>query len=201
MERLVLRPGDPWREAAARAAAVLRAGGVTLLPAEGVYGLHALAENPAAVERLLAMKPRAPEKGFIALIADPAEIARWSEPSARADDLAGAHWPGALTIVLRALPSVPESMRHPGGTVALRCPGSEFLRAVVSASGGLVISTSANEPGDPAMVRPEGPLLQRVDLVVDQGALSGTPSTVVAVEGNDLRVVREGAIRLPGRRT
>jgi L-threonylcarbamoyladenylate synthase len=92
-------------------------------------------------------------------------------------------------------------MRHPGGTVALRCPGSEFLRAVVSASGGLVISTSANEPGDPAMVRPEGPLLQRVDLVVDQGALFGTPSTVVAVEGNDLRVVREGAIRLPGRRT
>src|SRR5260221_10541443 len=198
---LVLRPGDPWREAASRGAEVLRAGGVALLPAEGVYGLHALAGNGAAVERLLAMKPRAPEKSFIGLIADPAEIARWSERSARADELARAHWPGALTIVLRALPSVPESMRNPEATVALRCPGSEFLRAVVSAAGGLGISTSANEPGDPGMVRVEGPLLQRVALVVDQGALSGTPSTVVAVEGNDLRVVREGAVRLPGRRT
>jgi tRNA threonylcarbamoyl adenosine modification protein (Sua5/YciO/YrdC/YwlC family) len=197
----VLKPGDPWHEAAARAAAVLGAGGVALLPAEGVYGLHALAENPAAVERLLAMKPRAPGKSFIGLIADPAEMARWSEPSARADELARAHWPGALTIVLRALPTVPESIRHREGTVALRCPGSEFLRAVASAAGGLVISTSANEPGDPAMVRPEGPLLHRVDLVVDQGELSGTPSTVVAVEGNDLRVLREGAVRVAGRRT
>jgi len=201
MEHLVLNPGDPWREIAARAAAVLREGGVALLPAEGVYGLHALAGNRAAVERLLAMKRRAPEKSFIGLIADPAELALWSERSGRADELARAHWPGALTLVLRALPAVPEAMRHPLGTVALRCPGNEFLRAVVSAAGGLVVSTSANESGDPAMTKPEGPLLDLVDLVVDRGALSGTPSTVVAVEGDDLRVLREGAVRVAGRRT
>jgi L-threonylcarbamoyladenylate synthase len=197
----VLKPGAPWREAAERAAAVLREGGVALLPAEGVYGLHILAMDTAAVDRLLAMKPRAPEKSFIGLISDPGEIGRWSEPNARADELARAHWPGALTLVLRALPSVPESMRHPQGTVALRCPGSEFLRAVVAAAGGLVISTSANEPGDPAMIRPEGPVAFQADLVVDQGDLSGVPSTVVAVEGEDLRVLREGAVRVTGRRT
>jgi tRNA threonylcarbamoyl adenosine modification protein (Sua5/YciO/YrdC/YwlC family) len=201
MERLVLKPGAPWREAAERAAAVLREGGVALLPAEGVYGLHVLAADTAAVDRLLGMKPRAPEKSFIGLIADPAEIGRWSVPNARADELARAHWPGALTLVLQALPSVPESMRHPRGTVALRCPGNEFMRAIVAAAGGLVISTSANEPGDPAMIRPEGPLADRADLVVDQGALSGVPSTVVAVEGEDLRVLREGAVRVTGRRT
>ena len=201
MEHLVLSPGDPWLEVAARAAAVLREGGVALLPAEGVYGLHALAENPAAVGRLLAMKRRAPEKSFIGLIADPAEIARWSEGSPRADELARAHWPGALTLVLRALPAVPEALRHPLGTVALRCPGNEFLRAVVAAAGGLVVSTSANESGNPAMTLPKGPLLDLVDLVVDRGALSGTPSTVVAVDGDDLRVLREGAVRVTGRRT
>jgi L-threonylcarbamoyladenylate synthase len=201
MERLVLVPGAPWHEAAERAAAVLRGGGVALLPAEGVYGFHALAGNAAAVARLLALKPRAPEKSFIGLIADPAEIGRWSEPNPRAEELARAYWPGALTLVLRALPSVPQSMRHPRGTVALRCPGSEFLRAVVAAAGGPVISTSANEPGDPAMIRPEGPLLDRADLVVDRGALSGAPSTVVAVEGKDIRVLREGAVQVTGRRT
>jgi tRNA threonylcarbamoyl adenosine modification protein (Sua5/YciO/YrdC/YwlC family) len=174
---------------------------VALLPAEGVYGLHALAADAAAVERLLAMKPRGPEKSFIGLIADPAEIGRWSERNERAEELARAHWPGALTLVLRALPSVPESMRHRRGTVALRCPGSEFLRAVVAGAGGLVISTSANDPGDPAMIRPEGPWAERVDLVVDQGALSGAPSTVVAVEGEELCVLREGAVRVTGRRT
>ncbi len=200
MERLVLAPGAPWREAAERAAAVLCAGGVALLPAEGVYGLHARAEDPEAVARLLALKPRAAEKRFIGLIANPAEIGRWSLPSARASALALEHWPGALTLVLRAAASVPESLRNPEGTIALRCPGVPFLRAVVAGVGGIVLSTSANEPGAPALARPFGPIAERADLIVDQGELSGTPSTVALIEGETVHVLREGSVRLSGRR-
>lgn len=169
---------------------------MALLPAEGVYGLHALAKDPDAVARLLALKPRSAEKRFIGLIADPAGIGRWAEPSALASALAGQHWPGALTLVLRAAPSVPESMRSPDGTVALRCPGNPFLRAVVAAAGGIVLSTSANAPGEAALIRPEGPIAERADLVVDQGPLSGTPSTLALVLGDRARVLREGAVRL-----
>lgn len=201
MERLVLEAGAPLDAAAGRAAAVLREGGVALLPAEGVYGLHARAENPDAVDRLRSLKPRAPEKRFIGLIADPGEVGRWADVSPRALEIARDHWPGALTLVLRAGPSVPESMRNADGTVALRCPGSAFLRAVVAGAGGIVLSTSANAPGAPSLIRPEGPLAERVDLVVDQGALSGAPSTVVAIEGDLVRVLREGAVALHGRRT
>jgi len=104
-------------------------------------------------------------------------------------------------MVLRATPSLPESMRNVDGTVALRCPGSPFLRAVVAAVHGIVLSTSANEPGGTPPTRPEGALAERADLVVDQGTLSGTPSTVVAIEGDLVRVLREGAVRLRGRRT
>ena len=196
----MLTPESPWSEAAERAASVLRAGLVALLPAEGVYGLHALAGNPAAVERLLAVKPRGTEKRFIGLIAIPAELARWSEPSEVASALAVAHWPGALTLVVRASKSVPDSMQHPDGTIALRCPGNPFLRAVVAGVGGIVLSTSANEPGEPALVRPDGPWASRADLIVDQGTLSGTPSTIALVEGDRVRVLREGAVRLLGRR-
>ena len=197
----MLAPGEPWSETAARAAAVLRAGGVALLPAEGVYGLHALASDPDAVERLLAIKPRGPEKRFIGLIAEPGEIGRWSDPSALALALAAEHWPGALTLVLPASSTIPASMRSADGTIALRCPGNPFLRAVVAGAGGIVLSTSANETGEPASVRPEGPLASRVNLIVDQGTLSGTSSTVALVEGDRVRVLREGAVRLGGRRT
>jgi L-threonylcarbamoyladenylate synthase len=200
VERLVLTPGASWREAAKRAAAVLRAGGVALLPAEGVYGLHARAEDPAAVERLRVLKPRSPEKRFIGLIADAGEIGRWAIPSPRALELAREHWPGALTLVLPAGPSVPESMRNADGTVALRCPGSPFLLSVVADAGGIVLSTSANAPGAPPWIRPEVTIAERADLVVDKGTLSGTPSTVVAVEGDLVHVLREGAVRLRGRR-
>jgi tRNA threonylcarbamoyl adenosine modification protein (Sua5/YciO/YrdC/YwlC family) len=194
VERLVLDPGGKWQDVARRAAVVLRAGGVALLPAEGVYGLHALSENPVAVERLLALKPREEKKGFIGLIADPQELPRWIEPNARAVSLAKSHWPGALTLVLLAGPSVPAALRNPDGTIALRCPGSAFLRATVAGAGGIVLSTSANRPGEQAMVVPEGSLVELADLVVDGGTLSGTPSTVVSVVGDRVHVLRPGAI-------
>jgi len=201
VERLVVTPESRWREVAKHAASVLRAGGVALLPAEGVYGLHVCAQDPAAVERLLAIKPREGKAGFIGLIGDPSEMGHWAEPNELASELATAHWPGALTLVLRALPSVPDSMRNPDGTIALRCPGTPFLRAAVAGTGGIVISTSANRPGDPGMIVPEGFPSEYADLVVDQGPLSGTPSTVALVEGDRVRVLREGAVRLGGRRT
>jgi len=198
VERLVVAPGAPWREAAERAASLLRAGLVALLPAEGVYGLHVSALDPLAVERLERLKPRAAEKRYIGLIADPAEIGRWAESNPRALALAREHWPGALTLVLRASSTIPSSLPAPDGTIALRCPGNPFLLAVVVGTGGIVLSTSANAPGEAPMVRPRGALAERADLIVDLGTLSGVPSTIVAVEGNVVRVIREGAVRLTG---
>jgi len=123
MERLVLDPGGKWQDVARRAAVVLRAGGVALLPAEGVYGLHALSENPVAVERLLALKPREEKKGFHRPDRGPGGASAVDRANARALSLAKSHWPRALTLVLRAGPSVPAALRNPDGTIALRCPG------------------------------------------------------------------------------
>lgn len=185
-------------EAVARAADALRAGGVAFLPAEGLYGLHALATSSQAIERLRRIKSRAPGKGYIGLIAEPEEIDAWAEPEPAARELVRKHWPGALTLVLRASASVPESLRAADGTVALRCPGSAFLRAVIAAAGGLVISTSANPPGGaPAVRSDDAP--GNCDLVVDAGTLSGIPSTVARISvGGIVELLREGAVRLPG---
>jgi len=202
-ERIALR-ADARGQAVARAAAALRDGRVVLLPAEGVYGLHALASSTAGVERLEAMKPRARGKGgkgWIALVGRPADAYRWiAALPAPAAVLIHAHWPGPLTIVLPAGPALPASLLGSDGCVALRCPGSEFLREVVLAAGGLLISTSANEPGEPPAVRAPEPetLPEAVAVVVDAGPLSGLPSTVVRVDGERVVVLREGAVRVPG---
>ncbi len=196
VERIVLAPGDPWREASKRAGAVLRAGGVALLPTEGVYGLHVRAEDPGAVERLHQIKPREGKTGFIGLVAEPQDARRWAETGPRADAIIRRHWPGALTLVLRARHDVPPSMRNPDGTIALRCPGNPFLRAAVQNATGIVISTSANEPGKPPMVLPEGFPGEVADLIVDQGTLSGIPSTIVSVQEDKVVVLREGAVSI-----
>jgi len=184
------------RAAVERAAATLRGGGIALLPAEGVYGFHALASSEPAVERLRAMKARAPERGFIGLLARAEDLDAYAEAPRLALELASAHWPGPLTLVLAARPDAPNALRASDGTIALRCPGSEFLRAVVAATGGLVLSTSANEPGSPPAVRLDAVAADSYDLGIDGGDLSGIPSTLVRVVSGYLEILRAGAVRI-----
>lgn len=205
-ERIALRP-ESHAEAVARAAAVLRDGGVALLPAEGVYGYHALAAHRGGMDRLGRLKARDPGaegKGWIGLVGRPDDAYRWlrSVP-APAAGLIRAHWPGALTLVLDAGPAVPTSLRAPDGTVALRCPGSAFLREVILAAGGIVVSTSANLTGvaPPAEAPGPGTGAAGPDLVVDAGRLSGTASTLVRVAGEHVRILRAGGVSLEGTAT
>lgn len=199
MERILLAPGGSWAEAAARAAEILDQDGIAVMPAEGVYGFHIRPDRPRAVARLRALKPRASDRGWIGLLAEPDSLARYADPiSVRAQFLAREHWPGALTLVMPASPLVPATLRASDGTVALRCPGSELLRTVTRACGGLLLSTSANEPGSPAPARAEDVALPDVDLLIDQGPLTGLPSTIVRVEGEVVRLLRPGAVRIEG---
>jgi L-threonylcarbamoyladenylate synthase len=195
--RIRLAGGAGDAEAAQAAAAVLDAGGVAILPAEGVYGYHVRVDRPAGLARLASIKPREPGRGFILLVADAGELPRWAAaPLDRAADLAREHWPGALTLVLPAADAAPPDVRGSDGTVALRCPGSAFLRSLLRLAGTALVSTSANAPGAPAPARPPERVPDGVDLVVDGGALSGAPSTVVRVTGSELLVLRSGAVRI-----
>lgn len=196
-ERILLGEGAAWEEARKRTVAVLAWGGVAVLPAEGVYGYHVRADRPDALARLRALKPRESGRGLILLIAEPGELSRWaSNPPARALDLIRSHWPGPLTLVLPAASTVPPDVCGPDGTVALRCPGSAFLRSVLSALGTALASTSANAPGGPPPASAEAAATGDTDLVVDAGPLSGQPSTVVRLEGDAVRILRAGAVRL-----
>jgi len=199
VERILLAAGGSWAEAAARAATVLDQDGIAVMPAEGVYGLHVHPDRQQALERLRALKPRARDRGWIGLLAETGALARYAATvSTRAQSLAHDHWPGALTLVLPASPLVPASLRASDGTVALRCPGSELLRAVARACGGLLLSTSANEPGSPAPARVEDVALTDVNLLIDQGPLSGAPSTIVRVDGDVVQLLRSGSVRIEG---
>ena len=185
------------QEVARRAVDVLRAGGVALLPAEGVYGFHASAASPSAVARILELKGRSDRSGFIGLIAQPDDARRWARLDPSAERLAREHWPGALTLVLDALPDAPAALRSADGTIALRCPGSSLLRMIVSTlDEGPVLSTSANEPGKAPAVRHDEAPPGIAGLVVDGGALSGIPSTLVRISEDTVQVLRPGAVLL-----
>lgn len=190
---------EPTIQARVRAAAeVLRRGGVVAYPTETFYGLGALARDGAAVRRLAAAKGRPDGKPLPLVAADRAQVEEVAEVDAAAARLAGAFWPGPLTLVLAARPGLAEAITAGTGTVGVRIPGSEIARALARAAGGALVSTSANPSGEPPPARAEelsAALRGRLDGVLDAGPTpGGMPSTVVVLQGGQARLVREGAV-------
>jgi len=185
--------------AAERAAMGLAAGGVAVLPAEGLYGLHACASVPTGVARLRALKGDDRGRPYILLVPDSAAaralIDAAAQSAAAAEQWWRKAWPGPATFVVPAGPRVPADLVR-GGCVALRCPGSELLRAVAARLPGPLLSTSANVSGGRAPARVaeiEPQLLAACDLVVDGGPLCGQGSTIVRVEDDGrLTTLRPG---------
>ena len=179
-------------------AALLRSGGVAVIPTDTVYGLAAAADQAEAVQRLFALKGREATVPVAVLCADAEQALALAEPSSVARRLAEQHWPGPLTIVAERRAGLGWALGEPADTIGVRCPDHDLVRAVAARIGPLA-TTSANRHGLPTpdmAVDAARSLTGPVDLVVDGGALAGTPSTVVDCTGGGLRVLRQGSIEV-----
>ncbi len=188
----------PDPAALASAAAALGRGGLVAIPTETFYGLAAAAEEPEPVRRLLAVKGRAAGKPVLVLVDSVAMAERIAEVDGRARALIARHWPGPLTLVLRARPGLPAEITAGTGTVGVRLPAHAVARGVVTALGGPVTAPSANPAGLDPPTTAAGVLAHfdgRIDLVLDAGPTAGgRPSTLVDVTVDPPRVLRAGAV-------
>jgi L-threonylcarbamoyladenylate synthase len=150
------------------------------------------------VARLATAKGRPERKPLPLLAADREAVERVAVLDGDAARLAARFWPGPLTLVLPARPGLAPEVSAGTGTVGIRVPSGEIARALARESGGAVVSTSANVAGGPPPVRAgdlDAALRARLDHVLDGGDTpGGLASTVVAVEGGTLRVLRAGAV-------
>lgn len=193
----------PSPDVVERVARALREGGVIVLPTDSVYGICCAAapENPGHT-RIFDIKHRDRSQTLPWFIADASELAIYGrDVPAWALRLAEAHWPGALTLVVRASDAVPVeyAQQTPDGpTIALRVPDSALCRAVVRALGCPLAQTSANTHGAPSATTGHGiepAIVEAANLVLDSGAAPvGVASTIVDATGVEPRVLREGAI-------
>lgn len=189
---------SPDGDRLAEAARVLRRGGVVAYPTETFYGLGALATDAAAVARLLVAKGRPDGKPLPLLAADLAQVEAVAALPPLARRLAAAFWPGPLTLVVPARPGLHPAVTGGGATVGIRVTSSPVAAALALAAGGALVATSANLAGAPPAITAQAldPALRaRLDLVLDAGpAPGGLPSTVVAVDGERLSLLRAGAV-------
>ena len=183
----------------ARAAAILRAGGLVSVPTETVYGLAADGLDPAAVERIYEVKGRPAVKPLSLLVEGPEALDAYGRSVSRgARVLACTFWPGPLTIVVEADPKIPEITRAGGATVGLRCPKSEKTLELLKLCGIPFAAPSANLSGQPSPKTAEDVLAYfdgKIEAIVDGGPCElGTESTIVDLSVIPYRILRQGAL-------
>jgi tRNA threonylcarbamoyl adenosine modification protein (Sua5/YciO/YrdC/YwlC family) len=176
----------------------VRRGELVVLPTDTVYGLGTDAFSPEAVAGLIAAKGRGRDMPVPVLVGSPRTldgIATGLSQTAR--DLVDAFWPGGLTLVARAQPSLRWDLGDTGGTVAVRMPLHLVAIELLQATGPMAVS-SANITGRPPATTADEAIDQlgeAVSVYLDGGpAGEPVPSTIVDVSGEAPRLLRAGAV-------
>ena len=186
-------------EEVARAARLIRQGGLVAFPTETVYGLGASALDSGAVQRIYEAKGRPPSSPLIVHVADEAMArsisAEWPE---LAHVLAARFWPGPLTLVVKKSSVVPYAVTAGLDSVGIRVPAHPVALDLIRRAGVPIAAPSANQfthisPTTAEHVR--AGLGERVDMILDGGPTHvGIESTVASVTREPPAVLRPGMI-------
>lgn len=192
---------SPTSQGISAAAEILRSGGLVAFPTETVYGLGGDAGNAASVAGIYAAKNRPAHNPLIAHIADAQAAWELAKSDPRAESVAEAFWPGALTLVLPVLEGnglAPAMTPEGAGTVAIRVPNHPVAHALLKEFGGPVAAPSANPSGRVSPTSADhvlDGLSGRIDAVLDGGACPvGLESTILSLVTPQARILRPGGV-------
>lgn len=178
------------------AVATLKNGGVILYPTDTIWGLGCDATNDAAVERLFKIKNRPSSKAMISLVESIETLKQWIEylPSKAECEIHETREP--LTIIFDSPCGISTKLKAEDGSAAYRIPLNDFTREICRRLGRPLVSTSANESGQPSPlsfseISPS--LLTKVDYICNTGRekKGGCPSRILKIcNDNTLTVIR-----------
>ena len=181
----------------------LRKGLVVGVPTDTVYGIAVDPADPTAVRTLFELKGRPGHLPLVVLVASLAQAESLVDLTTAARRMISAHWPGALTAVLRSKVELAEGVGdHGRGTLAIRMPDHRLLAELLSRSGPLAV-TSANRSGvRPALDASEARMAlgDGVAVYLAGRCEGGRPSTVADLTRDPPRILREGPVVLGIRR-
>ncbi len=178
----------------------LEKGGIVAYPTETFYGLGVRFDNEEAIKRLYTIKHR-PEMKPVPLVIGSRKLLTLlvSGINDRSSSLMDRFWPGPLTLVLPAKKNLSEFITAGTQKVAVRIPGKSFALQLAKSIDRPITSTSANPSGMPPAQNARTVLRyfqSKIDLVIDGGPAPGRlPSTLIEVTGDEVKILREGAIK------
>jgi len=197
--RLATAPDNPDPDVIGEGARLIRSGQLVAFPTETVYGLGADATNEAAVRKVFEAKGRPANDPLIVHIDPswPLDMVFRSTPPEIMQRLTESFWPGPLTIIGERSAAIAPSVTNDGPLVAVRAPSHPVAQALIAAAGVPIAAPSANRfsyvsPTSADHVQAD--LGERCSMIIDAGRSTlGIESTVVALRGDAIEVLRHGA--------
>ena len=183
--------------AARQAANVLKAGGLVVAPIGSSYAVLADASNADATGRIFQARSAERAVPLAVVIHNPRKMPGLaSAVPESAERLMAAHWPGPLTLVLRAADGLGWDLGDTQGYLAVRMPEEPFALMVISQVGPLALTAAARTGSGPALTCEQAreALGDQIDLYIDGGERSGEQSTIVDLTRPEPTILRSGAI-------
>lgn len=176
----------------------LKQGKIGVFPSDTLYGIHADALNPEAIEKIYKIKEREPNKPFIILISKPQDLNLFGIEYEFAENILNTYWPGSLSVVFPCFLEKFKYLHRGGKSLAFRLPAKQELQKLISQTGPLA-STTVNISGEPPIETAQEAVAkfgEEIDFYVDEGKVSAPPSTVITFENGKVVVLRQGALKI-----
>ncbi|CAN7266241.1 L-threonylcarbamoyladenylate synthase [Massilia sp. LjRoot122] len=192
-----IHPDNPQPRLIKQAAQIISSGGIVAAPTDSAYALVCRLDDKGAVEKLRRIRGVDDKHHLTLLVRDLSAIAHFARVDNTQYRLLKATTPGPYTVILEATREVPRRLSHPSRkTIGVRVPENHILLALIEELGEPLIGTTLQLPGDDHMLSDPDEVLERlgkqIELVIDGGAGTLEPSTVIDLTGPAPELVREG---------
>lgn len=193
-----LHPDNPQERLIKEAVKQLRRGGVMVYPTDSCYALGCMLDNKAGMERIRLIRGVDDKRHFTLICKDLSEIARYARVDNRQYRILKAATPGGYTFILEATREVPRRLQHPKrSTIGLRVPDHAVVAMLLEELGEPIVSMTLHLPGDEYPLNDPDEIGERldnrVDVILESGYCSLTPTTVIDLHVEPPELLRAGA--------
>ena len=198
---LPIHPDTPQPRYLAQAAAIVREGGVIVIPTDSCYALGCQVGDKAAMDRIRMIRQVDDRHHMTLMCRDLSEIALYARVDNAQYRFLKAATPGSYTFILEGTKELPRRVLHPKRkTIGLRVPDHKVVQALLAELDGPLLTTTLQLPGDEAPLTEGWEIKDRledqVDLILDGGHCGDEPTTVINLTDTVPEVVRVGRGKL-----
>ena len=192
-----IHPVDPQQRLVRQAAQIIQSGGIGAVPTDSAYALVCRLDDKSAVEKLRRIRGVDDKHHLTLLVRDLSEIATYARVDNRQYRQLKSAMPGPFTVILEATKEVPRRLSHPSRkTIGIRVPENPILLALLDELGEPLIGTTLQLPGDDHMLSDPDEVRERldkqIDMIVDGGAGTLEPTTIIDLSGPEPDLLRAG---------